>query len=81
MDISENHKLELIDLTKRYKNLRELMVALQKRADDLSRAQKEISEKLMETRRYEQTLINNIEKDLGRKISQEELLKTLTVRE
>lgn len=77
MNISENHKLELVDLTKRYKSLRELMVALQERADDLSRAQKEISEKLIETRRYEQTLINNIEKDLGRKISQEDLLKIL----
>jgi hypothetical protein len=77
MNISENHKLELIDLTKRYKSLRELMVDLQERADDLSKAQKEISEKLIETRRYEQTLINNIEKDLGRKISQEDLLKIL----
>lgn len=78
MNISKKHTLELIDLTKRYKDLRELIVSLQEKADDLSRVQKEISEKLLETRRYEQTLINNIEVDLGRKISQEDLLKILT---
>ena len=78
MNISENHKLELINLTERYKSLRELLVELQERADTLSRAQKEISEKLTETRRYEQTLINNIEKEIGRSLSQEDLLKILT---
>jgi len=78
MNISENHKLELINLTERYKSLRELLVELQERADTLSRAQKEISEKLTETRRYEQTLINNIEKEIGRNLSQEDLLKILT---
>ena len=78
MNISENQRLELIDLTERYKSLRELLVELQERADALSRAQKEISEKLTETRRYEQTLINNIEKEIGRNLSQEDLLKILT---
>jgi hypothetical protein len=75
--IDQEHRDEIIEIFEMYKNIRENISSVEKLVKMLEEKQELLHEQLTNNRNREKDLINKIEKELGRKIMQEELLEIL----
>ena len=75
--IGQEHRDEIIEIFEMYKNIRENISSVEKFVKMLEEKQELLHEQLTNNRNREKDLINKIEKELGRKIMQEELLEIL----
>jgi acyl carrier protein len=75
--IGQEHRDEIIEIFEMYKNIRENISSVEKLVKMLEEKQELLHEQLTNNRNREKDLINKIEKELGRKIMQEELLEIL----
>lgn len=68
---------QLLEIYTKYQSLRSELKSLEDKAQSLANRQAQLSRELDETRKKEKFLINKIEEQLGRTLTQEDLLEII----
>lgn len=77
MEISKNLKDQVIELTKKYSELRENLSNLEEKVALLVQEKNILISELEETKKKESNLINKIEEELGRPVETGDLLQII----